>query len=163
LRGQRARSVRGRRGRFCVDGRGGGRLAALVTAALQRLEQIDAFLALQLELPQRVHEGLLGRRRRAGERGPAVGVVVGDVVEGGPPGAQCFGLVALRFEVDGRRAGEEGLVVGLLRRVGAHCLSTKQRAGGVVVVCRRLPPLPAAVRSSAVVCARHRWWAGAMT
>lgn len=118
VRGESA--VRGRCGCFCVEGRRGELVAGVFAAALQRLEQIDALFALQLELAQRLDEGALGRRGRAGQRGGAVGIVVGDVLERRPPRTQSFGLVALRFKVDGRRTGKEGLIVGLLSRVGAH-------------------------------------------
>lgn len=118
--------MRRRDGRLCV----GLCVAGILQALLQSLKQIDAFLALELQLAQRVDEGSLGGGGRTREGGGAVGVVVGDVVERGSPGAQGLGLVALRLEVDGGGAGEKGLVVGLLCGVGAHC--TRSGGGGVV-------------------------------
>ena len=106
--------------------------AAILSTLLQCLQQVDPFLALQLQLAQRLDKGSLGRGRGPDKRRAAVGIVVGDVVQCCSPGTQGFLFVAFRFEVDGGRAGEEGLVVGLLCRAGPHRL---HRAG---FLCRRV-------------------------
>jgi hypothetical protein len=115
----------------------------VLAAPLEGFQQVDALLALQLELAERFLQGTVGLGGRAVVA--ACGIVLVDALKGALPRSQRFGLVVLcastsawlsavagkgqsgafqglstgrgphlAFKVDGRRAREEALIVRLL-------------------------------------------------